>query len=190
MKTRTLIIPGWQGSGPGHWQSLWEREHPEYERVEQRDWARPRVVEWVTALHERVVASSSPVVLAAHSLGVVVVAWWAYLQPDLARERIAGALLVAPCDLESGRCLPEELTAFPAPPPEALPFPSTLVGSENDPYASLELARRIAVRLGSEFVNAGRAGHLNSASGHGPWPQGQELLGGLVRAARSRQIAA
>ena len=35
-----LTLPGWQGSGPEHWQSRWEALHG-FIRVEQHDWMRP-----------------------------------------------------------------------------------------------------------------------------------------------------
>jgi uncharacterized protein len=64
-----LIVPGWQGSGPDHWQSDWQSRHPEFERVEQRDWYNVDLEEWVAALHGSIVSSQEPVVLVAHSLG-------------------------------------------------------------------------------------------------------------------------
>ncbi len=36
-----VTVPGYTGSGPGHRQTLWEREHPDWVRVEQRDRDRP-----------------------------------------------------------------------------------------------------------------------------------------------------
>ena len=62
-----------------------------------------------------------------------------------------------------------------------LPFRSVLVASENDPYLPIELAVRLARSWGSEFVNAGRQGHINVASGHGAWPTGERLLEGLCQ---------
>ena len=47
-----LTVPGWAGSGPAHWQTIWEREHPEYRRVEQRDWHNVYRPEWVARLEE------------------------------------------------------------------------------------------------------------------------------------------
>jgi len=32
--------------GPQHWQSLWERDHPEYRRVQQKDWDTPLREDW------------------------------------------------------------------------------------------------------------------------------------------------
>ena len=36
-----LVIPGWNGSGAGHWQTLWEQKYLRFRRVEQRNWTRP-----------------------------------------------------------------------------------------------------------------------------------------------------
>jgi predicted alpha/beta hydrolase family esterase len=33
---QVLLLPGWQSSDAGHWQTLWEAEHG-YRRVEQHD---------------------------------------------------------------------------------------------------------------------------------------------------------
>ena len=46
-----LILPGWQNSGPGHWQSRWELAHG-YQRVEQHDWLRPLRGDWIARLEE------------------------------------------------------------------------------------------------------------------------------------------
>ena len=35
--SNVLILPGWENSGPHHWQTLWEQRHG-YVRVEQHDW--------------------------------------------------------------------------------------------------------------------------------------------------------
>jgi hypothetical protein len=62
----------------------------------------------------------------------------------------------------------------------ALPFPSVLVASENDPHGTLQFAKKTARGWKSRLVNAGRAGHINVDSGHGPWPEGQQLLRKLM----------
>jgi membrane dipeptidase len=46
----------------------------------------------------------------------------------------------------------------------------------DDPYLPIELAPRLARAWGSEFVDLGRQGHVNVASGHGDWPEGERLL--------------
>ncbi len=176
--TRVLLVPGWKGSDSGHWQSDWAGKHPEYERVQQGDWRSANAEEWVTNLHNAVISSPSPAVLVAHSLGCATVAWWAHRYRQYA-NRVSAALLAVPPDLEMAQHS-EPLPSFPLPPRKALPFPSVLVGSENDPYMSLGTAWRWAEDWGSHFINAGPVGHLNTASGFGPWPRGEKLLDKLT----------
>ena len=71
---RTLILPGWQSSGPGHWQTRWEARYG-YARVEQHDWMHPLRGDWTARLQDVVLARPGPVVLAAHSLGCLLAAW-------------------------------------------------------------------------------------------------------------------
>lgn len=37
---RRLVVPGWNNSGPTHWQSRWQDLAPDLVRVEQEDWVR------------------------------------------------------------------------------------------------------------------------------------------------------
>ncbi len=174
-----LIVPGYGDSGPDHWQSLWERAHPAYRRVRQRDWERVRRAEWVAALDAAIARCERPVVLAAHSLGCVTVAHWATDAADGHRS-VRGALLVAPPDVERPDFLPE-VEGFAPAPLARLPFPSIVVASADDPYASLERAAHFAARWGSRFVNIGPHGHINTAAGFGSWPEGEALLAELCR---------
>ena len=73
---RILLLPGWQNSGPGHWQTRWESVHGDH-RVEQHEWMRPLRGDWSARLEEEVLASPGQVVFAAHSLGCILVAAWA-----------------------------------------------------------------------------------------------------------------
>ncbi|MDB5034702.1 MAG: hypothetical protein JWQ98_1943 [Chlorobi bacterium] len=41
-----LMVPGFTGSGPGHWQTLWRIGNAEWSCVEQRDWDNPEPDEW------------------------------------------------------------------------------------------------------------------------------------------------
>ncbi len=56
-----------------------------------------------------------------------------------------------------------------------------LIASSNDPYCTPEEARELAAAWGAEFVDAGESGHLNSDSGHGPWPDGLLRFAGFLR---------
>ena len=69
-----LTLPGWQGSGPEHWQTRWEARHGD-QRVQQHDWMRPLRGDWTARLQDVVLARPGPVVLAAHSLGCLLAAW-------------------------------------------------------------------------------------------------------------------
>jgi len=171
-RSKVLMVPGWHGSGPAHWQTIWEQNHPEYVRVTQKDWRSVHRPDWVQALDRAVLSISGDVVLAAHSLGCLAVAWWAATRAG-SSGRVRGAMLVAPPDLNSAPGTLPALASFTPTPLVRLPFPSLLVASENDPYASIEAAAALAGQWGSEFLNVGAEGHINVDSGHGPWPIGQ-----------------
>jgi predicted alpha/beta hydrolase family esterase len=173
--TTIIMVPGWSGSGPEHWQSIWEREHSGYRRVEMRNWQSVERADWVGAVERTLADVSGAVVLVAHSLGCLSVAWWAARQRGAA-TRVIGAMLVAPPNLASSPGLLPALESFASPPALALPFPSLVAASENDPYATFEEAANMASTWGSELRNAGLAGHINTASGHGPWPEGRQSL--------------
>lgn len=173
-EANVLVIPGWNGSGHGHWQTLWEEQYPNFRRVEQQDWSRPPRTEWIAQIDEDVRRADSQVILVAHSLGCLAVAHWAAASQRA--RRICCAFLVAPPWLTDSNASPRELDDFLPMPLFRLPFPSAFVASENDPYLPIELASRLASAWDSEFVNVGRQGHINIASGHGPWPTGERLL--------------
>lgn len=175
MSVPLLIVPGYSNSGPQHWQSHWERLLPGALRVQQRDWEHPTVEEWVAALDAAIATCSAPPVLVTHSLGVCTVTHWA----ARFRRPIQGALLVAPPDLDHP-ALPEACRTFAPVPRQRLPFRSILVASRDDPYASFERSEQMARDWGSRLEDAGRAGHINSASGLGEWPRGQALLRELL----------
>lgn len=172
-----LVVPGIAGSCPEHWQSRWEAERADCRRVHQRDWDDPDPDEWTGALYRAVRAAEGSVVFVAHSLGCMLVDYATALFGDW-QGRVRGALLVAPCDPERpGVC--DAIARFPAP-ATPLPFRSVVVASQDDPYASLDRGRCFADRWGASFVDAGRLGHINAASGIGAWGIGQVLLDDLI----------
>lgn len=177
MNTRVLLLPGWQGSGPEHWQIRWARRHG-YVVVEQNDWLRPRRGDWLARLDEVVIDSPGSVVLVAHSLGCIHVAAWAAVSRHTAR--VQGALLVAPGDVETPQ-LQELLPGWQPIPRQALPFKTILVGSQNDPYCQVDRAKTLAENWGSHWVDLGRAEHINAESSLGDWPEGQALLQTLLK---------
>ena len=93
LASRILILPGWQNSGPQHWQSRWERRYG-YRRLEQSDWMRPLRGDWIARLEEVLLESDVPALLVAHSLGCLQIVAWAAHSRNTGLVR--GALLVAP----------------------------------------------------------------------------------------------
>ena len=173
--SHVLVLPGWQSSGPTHWQSRWEVLHG-YQRVEQHDWMRPLRGDWCMRLEETLLgldASEGPAVLVAHSLGCQLVAAWAVHSRHT--HRVKAALLVAPGDAEREQ-LRTVLPSWSPQPMQRLPFASTLVASRNDPYCSFERAQQFAQAWGSRLLDVGDAGHINADSGLGSWPAGHALL--------------
>lgn len=178
--TRYLILPGWQGSPDDHWQSHWQRSLPHARRVEQADWDHPDPLAWIAALEREVAAASGPLILVAHSLGCVTVARWAAQAPRALLRKVRGALLVAPADVERSNC-PEALRGFAPIPRDLLPFPSLLVGSDNDSAASAPRALQMARDWGAAPAILPGAGHINVKSGHQRWEQGFAYLYRLQR---------
>jgi predicted alpha/beta hydrolase family esterase len=173
---RVLLLPGWQNSGAGHWQSRWELRFSDT-RVDQDDWQWPKRGDWLAQLEHAVLADPRPALLAAHSLGCHLVSAWAAHSQHAAR--VAGALLVAPPDLDRDD-LPPQLAPWRSTVRRALPFPATVVWSDNDPYCAPARAEAMAAAWGASQVAAGPRGHLNGDSGLGDWPEGRELLNNLT----------
>ena len=139
----------------------------------QTDWETPRRDDWVATLDQAVAEAGGPVVLAAHSLGCALVAHWAGGSRHLGKVR--GALLVAPSDVEAPS-YPTGTTGFAPMPLRKLPFRSIVVMSADDQYVTPGRARQFAQAWGSQLVDVGPKGHINSASGLGMWPEGFALV--------------
>ena len=173
-----LILPGWQNSGPAHWQSRWESLYG-YTRVQQHDWLRPLRGDWQIQLEEAVLRCDAPAVLVAHSLGCVLVAAWAAHSRNT--QRVKAALLVAPGDSERDE-LRSVLPSWSPIVRARLPFAAQLVASRNDPYCRFDRARELATAWGARLHDLGDAGHINAESQLGDWPQGHTWLQSLTAA--------
>ena len=167
-----LMIPGYTNSGPDHWMTRWQNKLSTARRVEQVDWVKPVVEDWTARVTEAVEKAERPVVAVAHSLGCsTLVKAVEMMEPALA-GRIRGAFMVAPPDVENPSIRPRHLMTFGPSPRGPLPFPSVVIASRDDPFCSYEVADEMAAAWGSLLIDAGQSGHLNAASGHGPWPEG------------------
>ncbi len=171
-----LILPGWQSSGPNHWQSLWEAAHG-YTRVEQHDWMRPLRGDWIARLEDVLLGCSEPAVLVAHSLGCIQVAAWAAHSQNT--PRVKAALLVAPPDTDRTD-LRQMLPGWSPVPLQRLPFSCVLIASGDDPFCGPKRAQQLADAWGARLIALGEGGHLNSESGLLDWPQGHDTLQQLI----------
>ncbi|MES2150666.1 MAG: alpha/beta hydrolase [Pseudomonadota bacterium] len=176
-----LMVPGLRDAMPEHWQSLLEADIPGARSVPPMEVNGLNCAARVGALDAAVAAIEGPVILVAHSAGVLMVAHWALKH----RSNVVAALLVTPPDLAAP--WPEK---YPRPetlrmqgwsplPCQRLPFPSLVVASSNDHLASPDAVRAMASAWGSELLELGAVGHMNPASGFGPWPQALELIAQL-----------
>jgi predicted alpha/beta hydrolase family esterase len=138
--------------------------------MELADWLSTSPQEWDQALEHALAPMASPVFVIAHSLGCITVARYA----ARGGGKIAGALLVAPGDVEDAPDLPM-LRGFGPIPRERLPFPAIVVASTNDPYLAVDRAGQFARAWGADLRVIGAVGHINSDSDLGEWPEGQVL---------------
>ncbi|MDB5942510.1 MAG: hypothetical protein JWQ13_2076 [Ramlibacter sp.] len=175
--SNVLMLPGWRNSPPLHWQSLWEQRHG-YVRVEQHDWTRPLRGDWVARLEDVVLGCDEPVVLVAHSLGCILTAAWAAHSKNT--HRVKAALLVAAADVEQPG-VRDQIPSWSPIELRALPFPSVLLGSRDDPYCEFDRARLFGYAWGSQFMDYGPCGHINADSGLASWPEGHVLLQDLMK---------
>lgn len=163
-----LIVPGYKGSGPDHWQTRWETKLSAARRVAMGDWHKPVFEDWRDNLVNAVDNAAKPVILVGHSIGAQVIVAAA----ERCNGRVAGAFLVAPPDVENPDIRPRHLLTFGPYRRDPLPFPSVTIASRSDPFCSFDKAAEMAASWGSLFMDAGDSGHLNHESGHGPWPEG------------------
>lgn len=173
-----ILVPGLHDSGPGHWQTRWEQRDPALKRVRQADWDDPQLPVWAARLDQLRRADPRPALFIAHSYGCLTTVH------SLARDggNVAGALLVAPAD-------PDKFGVAERLPALALPCPSILVSSSNDPWMDAGKAALWGRRWGSEVINAGPLGHINAESGLGDWPAGQGFLQRLLEKAHNERLA-
>lgn len=169
---RVLLLPGWQDSGPAHWQSRWQALYGD-QRVEQDEWHWPLRGDWMARLEDVLLADPRPALLVAHSLGCHLVAAWARHSAHTAR--VQGALLVAPPDLDRPD-IPAPVARWRPVVRDALPFAGLVLYSHDDPFAGAENTRALAQAWAAEAVDVGALGHVNGDSGLGDWPAGRAWL--------------
>jgi predicted alpha/beta hydrolase family esterase len=177
-----LLIPGLGGSGPDHWQSRWEAKIPAVRRVVQAEWEKPGLAAWRDRIVEEVARAARPVILVAHSLGVLAAVHAApFLAKGECSGKVKGGFLVAPPSATVLAGLDALDPAFLNVPDKPLPFSALVIASRDDPFAAFAESEALARTLGAELIDAGFSGHINSESGHGPWPEGLLRFAGFLK---------
>ncbi|WP_354638381.1 RBBP9/YdeN family alpha/beta hydrolase [Kitasatospora camelliae] len=179
-----VIVPGLRGHVPDHWPTVLAEGLAAAGRdvrtvpplTGDRDQLDREAR--VAALEETVARTPGPPILVAHSAGVMTTVHWA----QRSRRPVHGALLATPPDFDTplpeGYPTPEALRhrGWTPTPRSALPFPSIVAMSDDDPLAPAHRVSALAAAWGSRLIGLGAVGHLNPASGYGPWVQAAELV--------------
>jgi hypothetical protein len=178
-RPRLVVVPGLRGSGDAHWQTWLQQEFAGSVRVEQDDWNAAELDRWAARVAETLdAAGPGPHVVAAHSFGCLATLRALVRRPGL---EVAQLLLVAPAE-------PRRFDAGPRLPQSPLAVPSCVVASDNDPWMSAASAHAWARRWGSDWLNLGDAGHVNVASGFGPFPLARDWAYAALRRAATRPL--
>lgn len=170
--TRTLIVPGLDGSPVPHWQNWWAATDPRALMVDLSNPAKPVPAAWEAELASMILHHPD-CVLVGHSLGAVLVARILTKWPQL---KVRAAMLVAPA--ETLGC--DRIGHFGPIPERPLGVPSLVVASRNDPWMRYSRAAELARSWGADLVDMGFAGHINVAAGFGPWLGGKWLRDDLI----------
>jgi uncharacterized protein len=178
VRATVVVVPGLRDEVPGHWQSLLAQELERVVTLPALGRQNIDLEARVAAIESAVRAIDEPVIIVAHSGGSVATAHWA----QRTKAKVLGALLATP-PVFAGPLGPEypalaefEKQGWLPLPAAPLPFRSFVAASRNDPLGSYEQVSELARRWGAELVDLGEVGHLNPASGFGPWPGARALI--------------
>ena len=173
-----IFLPGLGNSGPDHWQSRWQARLSTARRLDLPEWDAPECAAWASRITQSVAAAQRPIVFIAHDLGCNALVAAA---ADFAPDKVKGAFLVAPATPRRVAGSAGVDPAFARAPAAPLPFAAFCAASANDPFNDLTASSDWAAAVGAQFTSAGDAGHIDAASGHGPWPEGLLSLAGFLR---------
>jgi uncharacterized protein len=181
-----LIVPGLRDQVEEHWQTLLASRLPRVRSVAPMGRRQLDCEARIRAIEEAADAIEGPIIIIAHSGGVIMVVHWALRTRC---RQILGALLATPpdfeqpmpagfptiADLSDGGWLPV--------PRIPLAFPSIVAASRNDPLADYDRVATLADCWRSRLVDLGEVGHLNPASGFGEWPDAVSFIDELAAGA-------
>jgi predicted alpha/beta hydrolase family esterase len=169
----TVIVPGVGGSEAQHWQSWLQQQLVSSSRVQQKNWDRPVLSKWVAQFVKTVAAVKAPIQIVAHSFGCLTSVAALAEHPELS-AKVKNLVLVAPANParfgEAGFAR-HSLTDYKQYFHQLnIDVPTTLLISENDPWLGYFDALQLAQAWKLTPINLGQVGHINVASGFGPFP--------------------
>ena len=175
----TVIVPGVGGSEHDHWQSWLQRQLKSCSRVQQQDWNKPVLHAWVEQFVKTVQAIQEPIQIVAHSFGCLTTVAALAQHPEL-NQNIKNLVLVAPANparfgdagfaRESQNDYQQYFHQL------KLQVPTQMIISENDPWLNFQDALQLAKAWKIRPKNLGQVGHINVASGFGPFPEIYDFL--------------
>ncbi|MCB1741115.1 MAG: alpha/beta fold hydrolase [Gammaproteobacteria bacterium] len=177
-----LIVPGLRDAVQEHWQTLLAGGLGERAvMVPPMGREDLTLTRYVAAIESAARSIPGPFVVVAHSGGAITTVHWA----RHTKCAVHGALLAAPPDFDTP--MPQGYPTLAAlkdggwlpVPRQALAFPSIVAASRNDPLSRYERSAELAQAWGSRLVDLGEVGHLNPASGFGPWPPAEDFINEL-----------
>ncbi|MBV7307404.1 alpha/beta hydrolase [Acinetobacter sp. CWB-G5] len=175
----TVIVPGVGGSEHDHWQSWLQRQLKSCSRVQQQDWNKPVLHEWIGQFIKTVQAIQEPIQIVAHSFGCLTTVAALAQHPEL-NQKIKNLVLVAPAnparfgDAGFARDSQNDYQQYFH--QLKLQVPTQMIISENDPWLNFQDALQLAKAWKIRPKNLGQVGHINVASGFGPFPEIYDFL--------------
>jgi len=175
----TVIVPGVGGSEHDHWQSWLQRQLKSCSRVQQQDWNKPVLHEWIEQFFKTVQSIQEPIQIVAHSFGCLTTVAALAQHPEL-NQKIKNLVLVAPAnparfgDAGFARDSQNDYQQYFH--QLKLQVPTQMIISENDPWLNFQDALQLAKAWKIRPKNLGQVGHINVASGFGPFPEIYDFL--------------
>ena len=175
----TVIVPGVGGSEHDHWQSWLQRQLKSCSRVQQQDWNKPVLHEWIEQFVKTVQPIQEPIQIVAHSFGCLTTVAALAQHPEL-NQNIKNLVLVAPAnparfgDAGFARDSQNDYQQYFQ--QLKLQVPTQMIISENDPWLNFQDALQLAKAWKIRPKNLGQVGHINVASGFGPFPEIYDFL--------------
>lgn len=172
---RVLILHGWGGSDAPHWQAelagMIAKNYGTVSFPLLDNCHFPSKNRWVKQLKE-IVNDFKPDTVVCHSLANTL--WFWLCQEEIAP--IQKLFLVSPPSLHTD--VETIKTFFPCKLPKTLYAKQIeIIVSDNDPYITLEEAKKIATHYDVPLTIIHNGGHINTDSGFGKWALIEQRLG-------------